>query len=373
MGWTALATVSAALSSGGCRDGLAASGRVDAGSGNVDAGTRKVDAATSAGRWRGRVDASDPGGPRFAWSGSGFAAIVRGARISVRLRAEGDAPVFFQPVVDGTLGARFEVRGGPSQVAVLGASLSAADHVVEVYRETESSFGSTVFEGFAEGTVVGAPPSSGRLIEVIGDSITAGYGDLGTEVHPPWDNTCTFSVDTESAYRSYAAVMARDLNAELSAIARSGWGVLRDGNGNPGNVIPRLYASALGVPSSPAWAFRRPADAVVINLGTNDVRRSDPGRPFEDAYVEFLRVVRAHNPAAWIFLTIGTMTSDPALSQMRAHLSNVVSTLGDAKVSTVDLRSQDTSRTGCDYHPDVAEQQAIGKAVGAAVKAKLGW
>src|SRR5262245_35565653 len=56
-------------------------------------------------RFIGRVDTTDAAAPRFAWSGSGFAATVSGTAISVSLRTDGTSErVFFRPVVDGTPG-----------------------------------------------------------------------------------------------------------------------------------------------------------------------------------------------------------------------------------------------------------------------------
>ena len=254
-------------------------------------------------RWLGRVDASDPKAVKLGWSASGLVAVVRGPRISVRLRTDGaTSSAFFQPVIDGVEGARFEVPNGDRRTVVLAPALSPGPHVVELYRETEGGMGVSTFEGFEDSVVLGAPPPSGRTIEIVGDSISAGYGDLGVEVHPPWDNSCSFSLDTESAYKAYGPVMARALHADLSVVARSGWGVSRSGGGDRSHVLAAVYGNALGDDPAHPWDFRRPADAVVVNLGTNDVNQGDPGRPFEDAYVALLRTIRAKNPKAWVFL-----------------------------------------------------------------------
>lgn len=338
------------------------------------------DAAVGAGgvlaggvRWIGRVDASNPRAVKFAWSGAGFVATVRGTKISVILQTEGASSAFFQPVIDGTPGPRFQVMTGAAQTVVLGSGLSASDHVVELYRDSEGMYGDDIFAGFADGTPGVPPPATGRLIEIIGDSISAGYGNLGSETHPPWTNTCTFSLDTESAYKAYGALLGRALSAEVSIIARSGWGVYRDNTGNTSNVLSSVYANTLGTQTAPAWSFARQADAVVINLGTNDSSPGDPGTPYEVAYVAFLRTVRSHYPRAWIFLTIGPMTSDPLLTQMRTHLTNVVAALGDSRVTTVDLATQDATMTGCDFHPDTAEDAIMANALAPTLKAKLGW
>jgi hypothetical protein len=324
-------------------------------------------------RWLGRVDASDANAPKFTWSATGLVATVSGTKISVRLQSEGSAS-FYQPVIDATPGKRFQVASGATQTVVLADSLAAGDHTVELYRESEGMYGDTVFLGFADGTVKGAPPASGRLIEVVGDSISAGYGNLGNEVHPPWDNTCSFSLDTQSAYMAYGAIAARALNAEVSIIAVSGQGMYRSLGGDPGpGTLPTVYDHTLGTGSGPTWSFERKASAVVINLGTNDWGKGDPGTPFEDTYVQFIHTLRGHYPDAWIFLTIGTMTADPGFTQAKTRLANVVGKAGDAKVSTFDLGVQNATSTGCDYHPNVAEDQRMANIVVAALKAKLGW
>jgi lysophospholipase L1-like esterase len=324
-------------------------------------------------RWVGRVDASDPTAVKLAWSGAGFVATVNGTKISVKLRTEDAQSAFFQTVIDGQIGPRVEVPGGDAQTVVLADGISPGDHTLEVYRETEGMYGHSVFGGFVDGMLKGAPTASGRLIEVIGDSISAGYGNLGKEVHPPWDNACSFSLDTESSYQSYGAMVGRALDAEVSIVARSGWGMYRDANGDPAAVMRSVYANAIGTEGAPAWSFQRKADAVIINLGTNDSKKGDPGRPYEDAYVAFLRTVRGHYPGAWIFLTLGPMTSEPQLTPMRAHLKSVAAALADDKIVVVDLPVQDATSTGCDYHPNVAEDATMAGVLTRAIREKLHW
>jgi lysophospholipase L1-like esterase len=326
-------------------------------------------------RWIGRVDASNPRSVKFAWSGTGFIGTVGGTKISVQLQTEGaTTSAFFQPVIDGVAGARFQVMTGAAQTVLLANGLSAGDHTVELYRESEGMYGDSVFSGFVDGTVKGAPPPAPRFIEIIGDSISAGYGNLGVEVHPPWDNACTFSLDTESAYLAYGSILGRSLNAEVSIIARSGWGMYRDLSGNTSGVLSSVYENTLGTQSTATkWDFKRQADAVVINLGTNDAGPGDPGTPYEDAYVAFLHTIRGHYPNAWIFLTMGPMTSDPLLTQFRMHIDNVVTKMGDARVTAVTLATQDATMTGCDYHPNVAEDGVMAGVLTTALKAKLGW
>ena len=212
-------------------------------------------------RWIGRVDASNPANVKFAWSGSGFVANVTGTKVSVSLRTEGSA-AFFQPVIDGVPGERLQVANGVTQTVVLGDNLPAGSHRVALYRDTEGMYGHSVFLGFVDGTLNPPPAAPGRLLEVIGDSISAGYGNLGVETHPPWDNTCSFSLDTEAAYQSYSWQLARSLTADVNIVARSGWGIYRDNNGDTAGVLSSVYANTLGTQPAPAWSFSQQPDAV---------------------------------------------------------------------------------------------------------------
>jgi lysophospholipase L1-like esterase len=343
----------------------------------VAAGAADGSFAAAAVHWLGRVDTSPPNPGalgRFSWSASGLAATVSGSTIAASLQTEGaTSSAFFTPVIDGTAGARFQVMAGAAQTVTLATGLSAGTHTVELYRETEGSYGDDVFYGFPDASLGPPPATSARLIEVVGDSISAGYGNLGVETHTADGGSCGFTLDTESAYASYGAMLARLLGAEVSIVARSGWGMYRDGTGNTSNVVPSVYGDTLGDQATPAWSFARQPDAVVINLGTNDAITGDPGAPFETAYVAFLHTVRGHYPGAWIFLTVGTILSGSSLSTMQAHLTNVVTTMNDAKITTIALAPESTLTTGCQYHPNVAEDTAMAQALAPTMQAKLGW
>jgi lysophospholipase L1-like esterase len=332
----------------------------------------------------GRVDSSNPDAAGFAWQGAGVIATVSGTTIAVKLRTEGTSTAYFQPVIDGTPGTRFNVDSGSDRTVTLATGLSDSDHLVELYRETEGMYGLSTFLGFTNGTIKGAPSASGRLIEVVGDSISAGYGNLGSEPHPNWvaNPACHWTAENSSWYATYAAVAGRALNAEVSTIAHSGWGMYRDRDGNTTGVLSSVYANALGTGSAGAWSFGPKASVVLVNLGTNDWSSGDPGTPYETAYVSFIATLRSHYPDAWIFLTIGSMTGEPALTQVKTRLSNVVAAVTaatqDQKLLTFDFGVQNMGSdgsipTGCDWHPNAADHQRMAGILQQQLSAKLGW
>jgi hypothetical protein len=372
------------VSSGGASTGGGTTGGANSGgTSSGGAATGGTGTVLGAPRWLGRVDASDPAAVRFAWQGAGVVAIVEGSEIAVQLRTEGTDIIYFQPLIDGVEADRFGVESGGDRTVTLATGLAATEHVVELVRDTEGMYGESTFLGFSAGTVVGAPAGNGRLIEVVGDSISAGYGNLGVEPHPDWvaNPACHWTAENSSFYQTYAAIAGRALDAEVSTIARSGWGMVRDLDGNGSGVLSAVYDHAVGTDDDTPWDFGPMASAVVINLGTNDVAQGDPGTPYEEAYLDFLAEVRSHYADAWIFLAIGSMLSGTERDTILGHLESVLdqrTTTGDDRVSILDLGVQELGSdgsvpTGCDWHPNVADHERMGAILVDELRTRVEW
>jgi lysophospholipase L1-like esterase len=184
-------------------------------------------------------------------------------------------------------------------------------------------------------------------IEFIGDSITCGYGvDDANENHG-------FTTASENAMKSYAYLTAERLDADYSMFAASGYGII-SGYSDSGQrltekCIPPFYESlgfsfstVSGIkPQDISWNFSRfVPDIIIINLGTNDdsFTGDDAARKqeFEDAYLEFLKKVRLHNPDSEIFCILGIMET-----RLYPQVENACKRLCDAGVHAVEFECQD--------------------------------
>ncbi|MGC4094479.1 MAG: SGNH/GDSL hydrolase family protein [Polyangiaceae bacterium] len=319
-------------------------------------------------RFVGRVDRSDPAGARFAWSGSGFVARFQGSSVSVKLSAGQ-----FTVLVDGAEKPKLVADGNMTELA---SGLAPGEHTVEVYRRTEANQGESQLLGidFGSGKALPPSPAPARRLEIVGDSITCGYGNEGP------NRDCHFSPDTENHYLSYAALTARALGAELHTIAWSGKGVVcnyGDGASSCVDPLPTYYERTLPARADSRWDFSQwQAQAVVVNLGTNDFSTQEDPTPaeFEAAYKALLARIRTNYPEATILLTNGPMLGGADLTLVRTSLQNIVTSLNDPKIKAFELApTAEADGWGCDWHPSLATHRKMADQLTAVLKTALAW
>jgi lysophospholipase L1-like esterase len=355
----------------------------------------------------GVVVTATPTAPVFDWSGSGIVASFTGTGIAVTLTAypysEDMGFNEMQVVVDGTAvsptshGLVLNNGGACKKTDVctgtytLTSGLADGLHKIELYKRTEANYGYIQFGGFKNVTggsgdwaLEASPDDYPRKLEFIGDSITAGYGVLGT-------NPCNDDGDVNDAYESYAGQTARALGASFVGIAFSGKGAYQDANGNttttgnpPDPELPALYPRTWENNSGSTYNFATPVDAVVINLGTNDYNQGYDPTNFVSAYEGLVATVRSHYPNAYILLIDGPLLSnnypftnaydqlDTDLGKILTHFKN----LNDTNMDVLEVPIQgDCSEItcGCDEHPTVSEDQSISVLIANKIKAAKGW
>lgn len=332
----------------------------------------KVTASDEHLRYIGRFDRSDPAGPRCAWSASAVMMKFRGTALNVLMKGEGQD--YWQVFIDGRPTSVLELK--PDQnVYSVAVDLPASEHTVALVKRTEAQVGTTGILGFQiseGGQVLPLHPASDRRLEVIGDSISCGYGNEAPTKEEK------FTPLRENGTIAYGALAARQLGADYVCIAWSGkklW---------PNNSILDYYGKTLPQDKTDTWDFSKwQPNVVVINLGTNDFGKEDPdGKGWTDAYRALMQRLRKQYPDAWLYPTLGTMLGDwPAprkpASAIRSYLTGLVSEFkaaGDQKVRFIDFGIQKPENGfGGSWHPSAKTHEAMASQLVAALQKDLGW
>ena len=281
--------------------------------------------------------------------------------------------------IDGGPGREFMLAEG-RHVYPLARALPDGEHSVQIWKLTEGMVGAVAFEGFllARGQMLlAAPAAKKRRIEMVGDSITTGYGNEGPNEHCHWDAA------QQNSYLAWGAVAARELGADYSALAWSGKGVLRNYEPHEPETLSELYERVLPADAGAGRAPDSPRpDAVVVNLGTNDLAASMPdAAAFQNAYLALLRRIRARYPDALLVIACGPMLAEDlpqpmARTTMRTWLKAIEArwrTKVDRRIAFIELWTDPAEGLGCDYHPSARTHARMGKELAALLRLKLGW
>ncbi len=334
-------------------------------------------------RYTGRFEHT-AGAVRFGWPASAIELAFRGSSLRARLQ---DVPVedqtrdtdWISVVIDGGQPKTFALAEG-LHLYPLARGLGPGTHRAAIYKRTEGQVGVIALRGFVldPGASLRPPPTApSRRIELVGDSVTAGYGDEGSAP------SCQFSPRTENSLRSFGVYAARELGAAAVMIAWSGKGVTRNYDPRDALPLPAVYPRVL--PEEPRLqpdAEAVPADVVVLNLGTNDFFAGVPdAQRFVSSYLAFVARLRARHPHALLVLVLGPMLADDfpqpqARSTLRRWLLEVQAqrrALGDTQTALLQLYVDPAEGFGCDFHPNVSTHARLGHELAALIRAELGW
>jgi hypothetical protein len=198
------------------------------------------------GRWSNTATEAVPN-----WTGAYLSTRFTGTTVKVRARNA----VNFYASIDG--GADVFYAGVRGTVNLTPTPLAAGTHSLRVsYRS-----GDTVFLGLVldAGATTARPSVSTKLVEFVGDSITAG------------------ALTDKLAVSAYGWVLGERLGVRHTQIARSGYCLVAQS----GCVGQRTQFFQVASTGTTPWDFSRyQASAVVINLGTNDIGHGVTGATF---------------------------------------------------------------------------------------------
>lgn len=228
-------------------------------------------------------------------------------------------------------------------------------------------------------------------IEVVGDSITCGYGVEG-------DLTQTYTTATENVSLAWSYMTAGRILADYSIVSKSGAGIISgytgDGIRNRDNILTEYYdkmgcsmgSIAQGVrPQDFDYDFSFEPDVIIVNAGTNDISFVHPvdelgnlriddaeanvrRREFYTEYKKFIQHIRECNPFSRILCTLGVMGT--ALNNEVETVVRELNAAGDLRIFWLPLQDQDAVHDGygTDYHPSKITQVKLADTVTACLK-----
>ncbi len=237
---------------------------------------------TSAVRIVGRtLTQPEDGSVRFDWSGTYAETRLDGREL--RLRLSDSRKSYFDVTVDGKPAGKFKAAGKDTVVTVV-RDLPRGIHDISIRKRTEGETGMTTFHEFIlprGGSLTATQPRS-RFIEIIGNSLSAGFGTEGLDRSEP------FTPENENCNLAYSTIIPRYFDADYAIIAHSGRGAVRN-YGDPLRIskegsMRRKYRQTLDEDTLHHWGFTayRP-DLVIINLGANDF--STEPHPYRSEFV----------------------------------------------------------------------------------------
>jgi lysophospholipase L1-like esterase len=338
-------------------------------------------------RWLGRVN---PATQELTWPGTGVSFSFTGTSATIGITSSyGDNS--FDLTIDG--GAPTEIPNLENVHSISIPKLALGNHTVELRRRSETALGTVTLGNITADGLITPTIAPKRQIEVIGDSITVGYGLDGKL-------PCTNNAAVTDNPKTYGVLAANALNADYHIIAWSGKGLIRNYVTAPSNpdtspAVPELWTRYGANDATGSYTFPSSwnPSAVVINLGTNDwgyllsdangqqynARQPIVPADFTAAMVKFVKTVQSRYPQAHFFLMNSPMLSDSypsvqdaAKSTQTKAVQAAITQLNSTMMHFVDWPSQG-SDVGCDYHPTGATHAAEAKVLAQAIGTVLSW
>lgn len=225
-------------------------------------------------------------------------------------------------------------------------------------------------------------------LEFIGDSITSGYGTIGTRAQKE------YSMRWMSMSHAFPYLTSKAMDADFRIISVGGWGVFCGPDNNPKHAIPRHYDDICSVVESVRYkrigAYEKydfdswKPDVIVINLGTNDsfafgnkayideksgetyqLRTTVKGLYFEEdrekvktAIRYFLYEIRSKNRKAHIIWAYGMLDRRLTDSIMEAIVA-YQEEMNDTNISFVELPLIERQNIGSGGHPNALAHQEV--------------
>lgn len=291
-----------------------------------------------------------------------------GNSCSISLQSLVDHQNYVSLELDGKYIGRIRIEKGEAKPYPIVVSKKKNTHRLSIYKATEAANGGVLFAGTTAKLIASPTSKTKKKIELIGDSITCGFGNDATTI--PCGTGDWF--DQHNAYWAYGPILARALNADFVLSSVSGYGMYRNWNDEHKDepIIPDVYENLyLNKDSSKPYDFKFQPDLVSICLGTNDLSDGDgtkPRLPFNEEkyisnYIEFIKTVYKNAPNTRLVLLNSPMVSGERNITLVNCLKKVIQAFKDDTIhKPIELfEFQPMIPNGCGSHPNIADDKVM--------------
>ncbi len=324
----------------------------------------------------------------LVWTGSGVEFEMNASELAIVLETGWHMYMpWISLILDGEWIAHIPVQEGENKLTLFKGMDPSVKHKVRIVKDFQASVDDPTSFLYLRKIIVNGeirkPAPKKYNIEFVGDSITSGEGGIGAHEEMDWIPPFFSSV------RNYAYMTAEALDADYRSVSQCGWGIASGWDNNIFTVMPSIYHSTeakMNVSDYDHSTWK--ADAVVINLGTND-DYSFQNPPFTDpasgkvyqnknlasgehdpeslnrikkCVIAFLKDVRKSNPQAhilWVYGMLGFGLGDT----IEKALSEYVSESGDTNTAFLKLPDTTEDAFGSRGHPGEKSHRAAADAI----------
>lgn len=352
------------------------------------------------GRYSGKLDPL-----ALFWTGSGIELNVQASELWVDVETDYDCHEQWMSVlVNGAHVSRQMLPKGRSEICLFRnmnpQEIKTIRLMKDVQAMSDDERACFLIHGVrTDGTFYPVEPRAYKF-EFIGDSITSGEGTIGAKKE--WDWISMFF----SSVHDYATLVSEACGAECHIISQSGWGTLTGWDNDPRHALPLYYEKVCGLlkgernlayGAGEDYDFSKwQPDAVIVNLGTNDMSAFDQpewrddmtgqtfkqhkdedgslikedAERFEQAVIGFLGKLRTCNPKAHLVWTYG-MLGSPLLRLIEHAVLTYRAQTGDENVAFVLLPDTTSESVGSREHPGKKSHEAAAQVLTNYLKAYL--
>lgn len=310
------------------------------------------------------------------WNNSGVEVCTDGTELWIKVEADYSVyEPWYAVEVNGALVSRSMLQPGENDICLFRGMSEGTVKRAFFYRDLQAMGQDDdchmIVKGlYCDGSFTEVPPYYHK-IEFIGDSISSGEGTYGAGDDMDWIPMYM------SSSHNYINMIAKKMNADVRIISQGGWGVYCSWDAVRKNNIPRIYDEICGLAhggfneslgaakayDSSDWQ----ADAVVINLGTNDgtgiaayngsggeisAMADEPlsSKGCEEAIISFLKKLRTYYPKAHLLWVYGMLGYDINANISRA-IADYMAETGDSNVAYLTLPNTLPGEYGSRMHP----------------------